>query len=121
MQLTSREPNMAVALSSARDRDGIGNRSSTPTVSWTSSLASSYDVYLGTTFALSYNSQFWRPSTNGTSRLGRDIGYGFGWTLQAGSAVADADGQTYVFSDSSGAVYRLDQFLNGIYTLLEGP
>ena len=36
-------------------------------------------------FALSYNSQSWRQDSGGTWKLGRDVGYGFGWKLQAGS------------------------------------
>ena len=72
-------------------------------------------------FALSYNSQLWRQGPNGTSLLGRDIGYGLGWTLQAGSVTPNTDGHTYIFADASGAQYRLDQFAGGIYTSLEGP
>ena len=70
---------------------------------------------------LSYNSQLWRQGTAGTSLLGRDIGYGLGWVLQAGSVAPNSDGHTYIFSDSTGAQYRLDQFAGGIYTSLEGP
>jgi hypothetical protein len=39
----------------------------------------------GVTFALSYNSQLWRQDPGGTWKLGRDVGYGFGWQLMAGS------------------------------------
>jgi len=36
-------------------------------------------------FALSYNSQVWRQDSGGTWNYGRNVGYGFGWKLQAGS------------------------------------
>jgi RHS repeat-associated protein len=75
----------------------------------------------GVDFRLSYNSQIWRQGTAGSSLLGRDIGYGLGWVLQAGSVAPNADGRTYIYSDASGAQYRLDRFSNGVYTSLEGP
>jgi hypothetical protein len=31
-------------------------------------------------FALSYNSQVWQKDGTQTTKLGRDVGYGFGWT-----------------------------------------
>jgi len=39
----------------------------------------------GVGFALSYNSQNWRKDSGGRWKLGRDVGYGFGWQLMAGS------------------------------------
>ena len=36
-------------------------------------------------FGLSYNSQLWRQDPAATWKLGRDVGYGFGWRFQAGS------------------------------------
>ena len=36
----------------------------------------------GAAFALSYNSQIWRQSGGTPSLLGRDLGFGLGWTLQ---------------------------------------
>ena len=67
-------------------------------------------------FALSYNSQMWRKDAGGTWKLGRDVGYGFGWRLQAGSITpVYADGQLhhFVFTDSTGAVYRLSVCTDG--------
>jgi RHS repeat-associated protein len=78
----------------------------------------------GVTFALSYNSQSWRRDPGGTWKLGRDVGYGFGWRLQAGSLTPYwSDYWTihhYVFTDSSGAEYRLDVNNNGVWTSREG-
>ena len=34
---------------------------------------------------MSYNSQVWRQKGAGIFKLGRDVGYGFGWRVQAGS------------------------------------
>ena len=39
----------------------------------------------GIGFNLSYNAQNWRQDPGGTWQLGRDLGYGYGWRLQAGS------------------------------------
>jgi hypothetical protein len=65
----------------------------------------------GATFSLSYNSQMWRKDAGGTWLLGRDVGYGIGWQLQAGAlAPYYTDFWTlhhYNFTDSTGAVYRL--------------
>ncbi|MEK7407925.1 MAG: hypothetical protein AAB225_22875, partial [Acidobacteriota bacterium] len=78
----------------------------------------------GVAFALSYNSQLWRQDSGGTWKLGRDVGYGFGWRLQAGSITPYwSDYWTvhhYLFTDSSGAEYRLDVNTNGIWTSREG-
>jgi RHS repeat-associated protein len=67
-------------------------------------------------FALTYNSQNWRYDATGHWKLGADTGYGFGWKLQAGSLKAYyEDSWTvhhYVYTDASGAEYRLD-FSNG--------
>jgi hypothetical protein len=64
-------------------------------------------------FSLSYNSQNWRQDPGGTWQLGRDIGYGYGWRLQAGSLTPIYTGywsvDHYLFIDSTGAEYRLDQ------------
>jgi hypothetical protein len=76
------------------------------------------------TFALSYNSQNWRKDAGGVWKLGRDVGYGFGWKLLAGSVTPYyIDYWTvhhYVFTDSSGADYRLDVNTNGVWTSREG-
>jgi RHS repeat-associated protein len=67
----------------------------------------------GVGFNLSYNSQNWRQDPAGTWQLGQEVGYGYGWRLQAGSLTpVYSDYFTlhhYVFMDSTGAEYRLDQ------------
>jgi uncharacterized repeat protein (TIGR01451 family) len=72
----------------------------------------------GAAFVLSYNSQFWKQNSGVTSNLGRDVGYGFGWTLQAGSVSPEETG--YIFRDATGAEYRLDHVANGVWTSWEG-
>jgi hypothetical protein len=67
----------------------------------------------GASFRLNYNSQLWRKDPAATWKLGRDVGYGFGWRLMAGSITPYwQDPWTihhYLFTDSTGAEYRLDQ------------
>jgi hypothetical protein len=71
----------------------------------------------GATFNLSYNSQNWRQDPGGEWQSGRDLGYGYGWKLQAGSLTPVYDGiyqlDHYEFVDSTGAEYRLDQNVQG--------
>jgi len=78
----------------------------------------------GQTFALSYNSQLWRLDSGGTWNLGKDVGYGYGWRLMAGSiAPYWSDVYTllyYIFTDSTGAEYKLDTNTNGIWTSSQG-
>jgi RHS repeat-associated protein len=77
----------------------------------------------GVPFALSYNSQMWRREGRINWKLGRDVGYGVGWRLQAGSITPylfDPAVHHYVFTDSTGAEYRLDVNNNGIWTSREG-
>ena len=77
----------------------------------------------GATFMLSYNSQMWRQDSGGTWKLGRDVGYGLGWSLQAGSIVPVVLGtavQYFVFTDATGAEYRLYPSGNGVFASLEG-
>jgi hypothetical protein len=73
---------------------------------------------------LSYNSTNWRQDPGGTWQLGHDVGYGYGWKLQAGSILpVYSDWLTvhhYLFTDASGAEYRLDQNTNGVWTSKEG-
>jgi len=75
-------------------------------------------------FALSYNSQSWRQDSGGTWKLGRDVGYGFGWRLQVGSVTPFYSGyytlDHYVVADSTGAEYRLDVNNNGRWTSTQG-
>jgi RHS repeat-associated protein len=75
-------------------------------------------------FGLTYNAQNWRKDPAGTWNLGRDIGYGYGWKLLAGSLTPYwADYFTldhYTFTDVTGAEYRLDHNTNGIWASAEG-
>ena len=77
----------------------------------------------GVTFALSYNSQLWRQDGSVTWKLGRDVGYGFGWRVQAGSLTPYWSDyyaiHHYVFTDASGAEYRLDVNSNGVWKSTE--
>ncbi|MGO9095977.1 MAG: hypothetical protein ACLQGV_12210, partial [Bryobacteraceae bacterium] len=77
----------------------------------------------GVAFALSYNSQIWRQQGGTDWKLGHDIGYGFGWRLQAGSITPYWSGGVidhYTFVDSSGAEYRLNVNTGGNWTSQEG-
>jgi hypothetical protein len=78
----------------------------------------------GVTLALSNNSQVWRKDPGGTWKLGRDVGYGFGWRLMAGSLLPYwSDLITihhYIYTDATGAEYRLDQNNAGVWTSSEG-
>ncbi len=77
----------------------------------------------GATFALSYNSQLWRKDPGGTWKLGRDVGYGFGWRLLAGSVTPSwSDYWTvhhWVFTNATGAELRLDVNTGGVWTSKE--
>ncbi len=73
---------------------------------------------------LAYNSQNWRLDNAGAPwRLGQDVGFGFGWSMQVGSLTTFYSSyfavKFYQFSDASGANYRLDQNSNGIWTSKE--
>jgi len=78
------------------------------------------------TFALNYNSQLWRKDSGGVRKLGRDVGYGFGWRLIAGSLTPIWQNSFqldhFIYTDSTGAEYRLDQYdaPNCMWTSLEG-
>ena len=72
---------------------------------------------------LSYNSQMWRQDSGGAWKLGKDVGYGLGWSLQAGSIVPvllSGAVQYFVFTDATGAEYRLYPVGNGVFASLEG-
>jgi hypothetical protein len=68
---------------------------------------------------LTYNSQNWRQERS-TWNLRADVGYGYGWKLLAGSLTPVWQGyfvpQYYIFTDASGAEYRLDVNTNGVWT-----
>ena len=77
----------------------------------------------GVTFALSYNSQLWFKEGTGQTKLGADVGYGFGWKLLAGALTPIWDSYNlvyYLFTDSSGAEYRLDVNENGVWRSSQG-
>jgi len=78
----------------------------------------------GVKFALSYNSQLWRQDPGGTWKLGRDVGYGFGWKLMAGAVTPYwSDPYTihhYLYTDATGAEYRLTVNYNGVWSSPEG-
>jgi hypothetical protein len=64
---------------------------------------------------LSYDSQNWRQDSSFNWQLGNDTGYGFGWKLQFGSVTPYYNQDWvvvdhYVFTDGSGADYRLDVY-----------
>jgi RHS repeat-associated protein len=73
---------------------------------------------------LSYNSQLWREDANGTWNLGGDVGFGYGWRLLIGSITPVYNGvwtlDHYVYTDSTGAQYRLDTKENGLWRSSEG-
>ena len=72
-------------------------------------------------FNLNYNSQNWRKDNAGTNwDFDTDVGYGFGWRLQAGSITAawNPGGFTadhFLFMDSTGAEYRLDHNTGNVW------
>jgi YD repeat-containing protein len=74
-------------------------------------------------FSLSYNSQNWRNDPGGNWNLGRDVGYGYGWKLLAGSLTPAWSGyftlDHYTFTDASGAEYRLTLNTGGVWTSTE--
>ncbi len=74
-------------------------------------------------FNLTYNSQVWRQDPGGTWNFGVDAGFGYGWKMQGGSLAPVYAGwfniDHYLFTDASGAEYRLDVNTNGIWTSRE--
>jgi RHS repeat-associated protein len=79
---------------------------------------------LSATFALSHNSQNWRSVYGADRMLGADTGYGFGWQLMLGSLLpvwgVDSTVQYYLYTDSTGAQYRLDQLIgSGVWGSLD--
>ena len=75
----------------------------------------------GASFSLSYNSQNWRNDSGTNWNYDGDVGYGFGWRLLAGSItpVWNSGGMTasyFLFMDSTGAEYRLDQGTSNVWS-----
>jgi YD repeat-containing protein len=73
---------------------------------------------------LTYNSQNWRQDSGSNWQLGYDNGYGFGWKLQFGSLMPfygeEASGvDHYLFTDGSGAEYRLTVNNGGVWSSSE--
>jgi hypothetical protein len=64
------------------------------------------------------------PDPGGTWKLGADVGYGFGWRLLAGSVTPYWSSYWtigfYIYTDSTGAEYKLDVNTSGIWTSREG-
>jgi hypothetical protein len=95
----------------------------TGNVNYTTGLVKAQGRGIAAAFGLSYNSQTWRKEGTGsftsTYRLGQDVGYGLGWRLMAGSITAHWIGQWtvayYLFTDSTGAEYRLDYNVGGVW------
>ena len=73
---------------------------------------------------MSYNSQNWRKDPGGVWKIGNDVGFGFGWKMQVGSLTPVYSGwwvvHHYLYTDSTGAEYRLDQNNAGVWTSKEG-
>jgi hypothetical protein len=65
----------------------------------------------------------WRNDGGGIRLLGEDLGLGLGWKLQAGSirpVWLNGAIHHFVYSDSTGAEYRLDQSSNNVWTSIDG-
>ena len=77
----------------------------------------------GVGFSLNYNSQNWHQSSSQTWLDGQDVGYGFGWKLLAGSLTPIYSNywtiNFYLFTDSTGAEYKLDQNSGGVFSSKE--
>jgi hypothetical protein len=70
---------------------------------------------------LVYDSQNWRQDNGVNWQLGTDVGYGFGWKLLIGSVTPFYTGyysgvDHYIYTDGTGAQYRLDQSNGGVWT-----
>ena len=65
---------------------------------------------------LNYNSQSWRKEPGATWNYGRDLGYGYGFRVGAGSMQQYLGSNWLVdhwtFTDSTGTEYRLDKQVN---------
>ena len=75
-------------------------------------------------FSLSYNSQNWRRDNGTVTKLGGDIGFGWGWRMQAGSLTPVWQNANtflhWIFTDPTGAEYRLDTYTAGKWTSKDG-
>lgn len=79
---------------------------------------------VGLGVSLSYNSQNWRKENSTVTKSGADVGYGFGWRLQAGSIFPVFTNPTtlsyYIFTDATGAQYKLDRQVGNVWNSKEG-
>ena len=78
----------------------------------------------GVGFNLVYDSQNWRKDSGGVWEFGADVGYGYGWRLLAGSITpvwnpGGLSAAQYIFTDSTGAEYHLNQNNGNIWTSQE--
>ncbi|HZL56589.1 MAG TPA: hypothetical protein VFC21_05900, partial [Bryobacteraceae bacterium] len=74
---------------------------------------------------LVYNSQNWRQDSGVNWQLGFDVGFGFGWKMLIGSvtpyyAQVNSGVDHYIYTDATGAEYRLDQNNSGIWSSQQG-
>ncbi len=76
--------------------------------------------------SLNYNSQNWRQDSGTNWNLGTDVGFGYGWKAQIGSITPyyNADWTVgvdhYIFTDGTGAEYRLDQNTGTVWSSRQG-
>ena len=92
-------------------------------LNFTLSLLSAKSRGWSVPFVLSYNSQVWQKDGTTITNFGKDVGYGFGWTLTPGSIKpypASGAVQRYIYTDASGAEYWLDVNSAGIWSSKEG-
>jgi chitodextrinase len=72
--------------------------------------------------SLVYNSQNWRSDNGVNWDLGDDVGFGYGWQMLIGSVVPFYTAYSgyppdhYLYTDATGAQYRLDQNNGGVWT-----
>jgi len=79
---------------------------------------------VGLGLGLNYNSQNWRKEGSTVTKVGADVGYGFGWKLLAGSIIPVYSNPTtlsyYIFTDSTGAEYKLDVNSGNVWNGTQG-
>ena len=74
---------------------------------------------------LVYDSQNWRQDGGQNWQLGDDVGFGFGWKMLIGSITPYytqyfSGVDHYVYTDSTGAEYRLDVNAGGVWSSTKG-
>ena len=78
-----------------------------------------------TPVGLVYDSQNWRQDGGQNWQLGDDVGFGFGWKMLIGSITPYytqyfSGVDHYVYTDSTGAEYRLDVNAGGVWSSTKG-